>query len=557
MPVRRTSVLLLLAVAFTAAPQLAQAQDTLPDRAAFELFESLSAQVATPNGLDEDQLAQVLSADDSAGTRLELARLLLDTQPELVPPLLRGVTDRLPPDDARRTAVFDLLATAYLRLDRPLEAVGAASDAYIAAETRLGDSNPALLPRLQNLRDLVAEYAPDDLAAIETELSELTKRLQVPEIRRVGKPVAVPVWFGTNRNDTGNSDPSARFGAELADLTLGRLTVTIPPTHRPGRIEQPRSWGLTRHPDPMQHMVLADIEVMAQDLFSTGCCAADDRLLFIHGYNVTFYNGALRAAQLAHDLEFPGQALYYSWPSRGALLGYLTDSNNVLPTRPALVEFLLQATRGTGTLHVIAHSMGNRYFLEAADVLLRDHPERQFGHVVLGAPDVDSNELRVRLDRLGQHAQSVSLYASRNDRALMVSRRIHGAPRAGDSSEGPLRLAGLDTLDASDVVADILGHSYFGDSPLVLGDLAALLRLGLPPAQRCATLERDAPVFDIRPDGCQVNQVLAAIEYQARYANDAIARMSERLSEVEAEEQAFWLGAMEVMTSGLGQQPAD
>lgn len=539
---------LFLGAALMLSPGLARSDTVLPARAAFESFAALLA----TDHIDADTLALILAADDTAQTRIEIARHLLHQgQAELIPDLLEGLADTLPPSDAARTEILDLLTGAYLQLDRAPEALQTALAGYEAAVARLGEANPALMPRLRDLHALATELDFEDLTSIAEELVAMQDRIDNPPIMRMGKPVAVPVWFGTNRNDTGARDPATRFGVELAQLTLGQLTVTIPPTHRIGRIEQPRFWGLTRHPDPMQHLVLAGIETLAAAQFSAGCCDAGDRLLFIHGYNVSFHDGALRAAQLAHDLEFPGQALYYSWPSRAALLGYLTDSNNVLASRPALVDFLQLATEGSGRLHVIAHSMGNRYFLEAVDELLRTHPDRDLGHIILGAPDVDSNELAVRLERLAQHAQSISLYASSNDRALLVSRRIHGAPRAGDSSEGAIRLDGLDTLDASDIVADMLGHSYFGDSPLVLGDLAALLRLGLAPALRCATLERDAPVYDIRPDGCSIEQVLAAIEYRERYDAEAPERLTETLEAADESERDFWLGVMDILSASL------
>ena len=48
-------------------------------------------------------------------------------------------------------------------------------------------------------------------------------------------------------------------------------------------------------------------------------------LLFVHGFNVKFANAALRTAQLAHDLKFPGVAMFYSWPSQGDTSAYLHD----------------------------------------------------------------------------------------------------------------------------------------------------------------------------------------------------------------------------------------
>ena len=49
----------------------------------------------------------------------------------------------------------------------------------------------------------------------------------------------------------------------------------------------------------------------------------------------------------------------------------------------------------------------------------------------------------------------------------------------------PSRLApGIDTIDASAIRQDILGHSYFGDSATVIKDLFLLLAQGLNPSAR-------------------------------------------------------------------------
>jgi esterase/lipase superfamily enzyme len=45
-------------------------------------------------------------------------------------------------------------------------------------------------------------------------------------------------------------------------------------------------------------------------------------LFFVHGFNVSFVEAVVRGAQLAHDLEFDGDLLVYSWASMGAVLSY-------------------------------------------------------------------------------------------------------------------------------------------------------------------------------------------------------------------------------------------
>ena len=548
---RRTLISLAAAgsVWIAAGDSLADDGSSLPDLELFSLYQKVVESPAP----DPADLAALLNATDDPAMQLDIARhLLLSDQPEAVIDLLSGLAAALPADQALRSEAFDLLSRAHERLGNHLLALDAGIEAYDAAAARLGPDNPVLLERLDALLDLARRHALPDLALLETARAELKERIETPErVRQLGKPVAVPVWFGTNRNDTGGPDPATRFGSERSNLVVGKLTVTIPPIHRVGVIEMPSAWGFTRHWDPMRHVVLADIEILTEEVFANGCCEAEDRLLFIHGYNLDFHDGALRAAQLAFDLEFPGQAMYFSWPSRGTLLGYLADANNVLSSRPALSEYLELATRGTGKLHIIAHSMGNRYLLEALEIFFRDHPERDLGHVVLGAPDVDRNELVVRLDILRDRADGVTLYASRNDRALLVSRRIHGAPRAGDSSGEPLRVAGLTTLDASEIDADLLGHSYFGDSPLVLGDLAGLIRLGLAPDNRCGTRERADPIWDLRPDGCAVDLVVTAGAFISQHGDGAVSEIERMQAEASDDDLDFWLGVLEIVRDVL------
>lgn len=527
-----------------------QAQpDAIPPRALFELFDStLSA-----TRVDIATLNQILAVDDSPETRLDLARHMLDAgEPDTAIALIVPALERVPPTDALLTEMLDLIARAHLVRGDAMTALQAARLAHEAAMHRLGPDNPRLLDRLEALADLVD---PDDQAmqdVLAAERSRLAALLDAPAtLRAEGKPVAVSVWFGTNRVDQGGSDPASRFGTAAADLTVGQMTVTIPPNHRSGMIERPSIWGLTSHPDPMRHIVLADLHVLAREQFAAGCCNDNDRLLFIHGYNVSFHDGALRAAQLAFDLEFRGQPMYFSWPSRASLLGYLSDNNGVLASRPALVAFLELATRGAGRLHIVAHSMGNRYLLEALDIFMRDYPERSLGQVILGAPDVDRNELAVRMELLRDRALGVTLYASANDIALNVSRHIHGAPRAGDIRGEPVRLAGLTTLDASAIAADSLGHSYFGDAPQVLADILGLVRLGLPPAQRCGTAPLGEPVWAIRPDGCRIEEVRTASDLLDLHGAEALAVAQTRRTEGAGEDLDFWLGVMTLIEDRL------
>src|SRR5690606_19837939 len=98
-------------------------------------------------------------------------------------------------------------------------------------------------------------------------------------------------------------------------------------------------------------------------------CEVDDRdaVVFIHGFNVSFQEAALRAAQIGFDLQIKGAMAFYSWASRGDVSKYPADEAAVELDEAPIAEFLCDMDLHTGArrVHVIAHSMGNRAVLRA------------------------------------------------------------------------------------------------------------------------------------------------------------------------------------------------
>jgi len=105
--------------------------------------------------------------------------------------------------------------------------------------------------------------------------------------------------------------------------------------------------------------------------------------------------------------------------------------------------------------------------------------------LVLAAPDIDAELFRQQiLPQLQKRSQRTTLYCSRNDWALHASQRFNDAPRAGDSRNGPLVAPGLDTIDASEMDTELLGHSYYGDCLPLLDDLELLIKQNRSPDER-------------------------------------------------------------------------
>jgi len=63
-------------------------------------------------------------------------------------------------------------------------------------------------------------------------------------------------------------------------------------------------------------------------------------LLFVHGFNTTFTDVALRTAQLAHDLSFRGLPLFFSWPSAGSTRSYFQDEEMAQLSVPPFNQLL-------------------------------------------------------------------------------------------------------------------------------------------------------------------------------------------------------------------------
>jgi esterase/lipase superfamily enzyme len=247
--------------------------------------------------------------------------------------------------------------------------------------------------------------------------------------------------------------------------------------------------------DPDRHIVLNDVIPLAHDEFfndlkkCVGRSHKQEAFVFIHGYNVLFEDAARRTAQLACDLTFDGAPILYSWPSRGTHTGYLADEENVAWTETHLKQFLLDLAQQSGaeSIHLIAHSMGNRALTGVLSQLSAapDDSLDVFRQVVLTAPDVDADRFRRDFaPAMIKPKRRVTLYASSNDIALRWSKRFHRHARAGDTGAGIVVLRGIDTIDVSAVDTSLLGHGYYGDNGTVLSDLFNLLHRAAPPEKR-------------------------------------------------------------------------
>lgn len=316
------------------------------------------------------------------------------------------------------------------------------------------------------------------------------------------------MYYGTNREPISATDAGKGFGSErdeTGSLHRGRCHVRINKGHQFGSLGE-RSF--------LSRLFLGDDRVLLQ---STAGLAPDaftaeirdllgrirpnqaDIVVYIHGFNTTFEEAAVRAAQIGFDLNVPGVMAFFSWPSLGSLEKYKEDKDRVEASTAALQQFLREmvADAGNGRVHLIVHSMGNLGFADAIRTLESESNVR-FGQIILAAPDLSPARFREVAEKYRRLSARTTLYVSSRDLALEASELIGDEDRIGYMP--PVEVVqGIDTIEVSDIDLTLLGHDYFAEADAVLNDIGSLLRTDLDPSRRSRLLPTD-------PDHWRINR---------------------------------------------------
>lgn len=301
-------------------------------------------------------------------------------------------------------------------------------------------------------------------------------------IEQEEKYLKVPVFFATDRTiEKEDQDNLVQFGSGRGSMQYGICNISIPHSHEIGELESPSIFKLEFRENPEKHVVLLDLSVLDKEAYFEKLKAKDSALMFIHGYNVSFEDAARRTGQMKYDLQFPGPALFYSWPSAGNKRSYTIDEQNIEWSQPNIKQFLIDVLEQSRIRHLylVGHSMGTRGLTRALIDLFQEKPHlrERIKDIVLAAPDIDAAVfVRDIAPRITSDLNRVTLYASSRDLALAASDTVHGAPRAGHSGEHLVVCPGVETIDASEVKTDFLGHSYFGDHNSTLSDIYYMIK---------------------------------------------------------------------------------
>jgi esterase/lipase superfamily enzyme len=162
-------------------------------------------------------------------------------------------------------------------------------------------------------------------------------------------------------------------------------------------------------------------------------------MIFIHGFNNRFDDGAYRLAQIVKDSKAPVIPILFSWPSRGvvSLHAYEYDRESASQSRDELEQLIetVALSRRPSEVTMVCHSMGCALTLEAlrAKSMRDGRISPKIQNVLLVAPDVDVNQFRDQMHQIGSSRPRFILFLSQDDHALKISKSLWGgATRLGD-----------------------------------------------------------------------------------------------------------------------------
>jgi esterase/lipase superfamily enzyme len=268
-------------------------------------------------------------------------------------------------------------------------------------------------------------------------------------------------------------------------------------------------------------------------------------LLYVHGYREKLQTTARDAVQIGAMSNFDGPIIHYSWPSQGNLLSYAVDETNMYWDQRNFRNFLtkLARTEWVKEIVIVSHSLSARLVTPAVEYVDRtssNADSSNISNIILASPDVDREDFErdiaeeVLAARRVNNDRRVTVYASLSDRALAVSRAVHGYPRLGSpycfspfeakdlKAKGlPQRCfatktkyetepakTGFTIIDTTDVSGGGAGHSDYLRSLAVCKDFAAVVNGARTTEDRVATAQ--AHVFTLRAPVKPTKEQIAA-----------------------------------------------
>lgn len=298
----------------------------------------------------------------------------------------------------------------------------------------------------------------------------------------------ISITFVTIRNRTGSKDITEYFGGNRGELHTGSATVSFSPIRPLNDISDSIPFYIPDEKMSLSQLSITEPESLFPEVKKFASSDNGNIIIYTHGYNVDFEKGCKRVAIFQRALGLHDRLIYFSWPADGNMLKYTWDEADLMWSIPHMTRFFedMAQRTGDGKLDIVAHSLGARGAVHAlVRLAYREDVRKLVDNLVIIAPDIDVDVFVQELSLLKKVTNLITVYVSENDKALRLSKEVHGYPRLGESSESLLSVEGVEFIDISKITnRRISGHLYHLFSDEVIQDLISLLHTGKRAGER-------------------------------------------------------------------------
>ncbi|WP_281701320.1 alpha/beta hydrolase [Acetobacter malorum] len=330
---------------------------------------------------------------------------------------------------------------------------------------------------------------------------EIRQQIHITQIPRTttadneqkNEKIRFDVFYATNRSPIYEQGALVDYsGTRVNDLFYGSSEVIIPPTHRIGSLGSNLFKRLINKKD--DRLMISSLISLNDDLFWSFICDLNSRMkikeiptIFVHGYNTSFKNSILRAAQIGYDIGLSQGIGLFSWASAGRSLAYAKDEATAEASKYHLATFISDFIKKSpqGKINIISHSMGSRVTLGAFEILSNGQKKilNSINQVIFAAADIDTEVMQNLAPHIITRCSRTTSYVCNVDLALKASKILHGYPRAGIMPP-VFTLDGMDTILVNKKDLGSFFHGYIGASRSILSDIFSLLKENTPPEKR-------------------------------------------------------------------------
>ena len=313
-------------------------------------------------------------------------------------------------------------------------------------------------------------------SAIQRAEAFLFRRMTVAQL---GEQGVYRYFVATNRRV---QSPDAPLGSIFANertetLSFGSFDAEVEPTLGLGMLLNATDWFQNeeiRLRRPRQLEREAFVSSLRNKVSDSPYKAV---LVVVHGFREEFPSALRKTAFVGHVLDINAPIVVFDWPgNQGSTPAGYRRAHAVAGQSGAELAKLLQLVVTDvqpARLWVLANSMGAEVVTNAFDVLYQQaewaDSETEIEEVVLTAPDVGADDFDASFKpRIAALADTLTVYVSSNDRALVMSHIVNrGERRAGESKLSP------DLLAEAERVFALTGP---GDDQIVLVDVTPVNR---------------------------------------------------------------------------------